>query len=136
MNNWIKYISYNDGGRIKEGFKPIQKGDCVVRALSILTEYGYTKTRNELNKFIKRERGPNRSNVDDGVYPRTYRKFLEHLGIKKFYKVDCWANIPSTGRVMVVLEEHVVAYVNGVINDTFDPVGESQCGPLIGYYEF
>jgi hypothetical protein len=136
MNKWIKRISYNDGGRVADGFKPMATGDCVVRSLSILTGFGYGVTRNKLNEFIKRERGTDRSHVEQGVYPRTYRKFLKTVGVTKFKSISSWSQLPTSGRAMVVLEEHVVAYVDGIINDTFDPVSDTHCGSLIGYYEF
>lgn len=136
MQRWIKHISYNDGGRNATGLKPIHNGDCVVRALSILTGNGYMATRNALNEYIKRERGADRSSVDNGVYDRTYKKFLKAIGVTKLHPVDCWTKLPTQGKVMAVTTEHVVAYIDGVINDTLDPVSVRDCGPLVGYYEF
>ena len=136
MSKWIKRILYNDGGRIAAGFKSSAKGDCVVRAISILNGNNYMATRMQLAKVIERERSTERSNVELGVYHRTYKRFLRSLGIKTYTRTNCWTKIPTDRPVLVVMNEHVVAYINGVINDTFDPVTEESCGPLLGYYEF
>ena len=136
MSKWIKRISYNDGGRIAAGFKSSASGDCVVRAISILNGNNYMATRMQLAKVIERERGVDRSNVESGVYERTYKKFLHTMGVKTYKRTTCWTKIPTDRRVLVVMREHVVAYIGGVINDTFDPVSQEVCGPLLGYYEF
>ena len=131
---WIKRVSYNDGGRIAAGFKS-SAGDCVVRAFTILTGMSYMQMREVVLTFIERERGSDRSSLDDGVYPKTYAKILKHLNAKKLTRIDSWNKIPTTGKFFVVTEDHAVAYIDGVFNDTFDPTCEKSSGKLIGYYE-
>ena len=130
--SWIKRISYNDGGRRAAGFKTVQMGDCVNRALAIVTGKDYMTTRRILNDFIGKERGPNRSCPDNGVFPKTYEKFLKSLGAGKMIKIKEWSELPETGRCFVVLEGHVVAYIDGVFHDTYDPVERGV--QLEGYY--
>jgi hypothetical protein len=134
MTHWIKRINYNDGGRIAAGFKCSAKGDCVVRALSILTGRGYMTVYVAMSKLIERERGPNRSVVDDGIYAKTYKKYLNELGASKFKSVTKWQDIPLEGKYLVITDLHAVAYIDGVVNDTFDPVNDPQVGELCGYY--
>jgi hypothetical protein len=132
MSNWIKYVTYNDGGRRDAGFKYPAEGDCVVRALSILSERGYMAVYNAMIKLIARERGGARSVVDNGIYAKTYTKFLNEIGASKFKRVKQWQDIPREGKYFVITASHAVAYVNGVIHDVFDPVGDEE---LEGYYQ-
>jgi hypothetical protein len=135
MTHWIKRVNYNDGGRIAAGFKCRAEGDCVLRALSILTGRGYMTVYVELSKFIDRERSEESSVIENGVYTRTYSKYLKVLGAKKFKRVSKWEDIPLQGKFFVRTANHAVAYVDGVVNDVFDPVYEPQVGALWGYYE-
>jgi hypothetical protein len=133
MTTWIKRISYNDGGRRAAGFKTVQVGDCVNRALAILTG-DYQRIRRSLEELCGRERGPNRSSPDGGVYPRTYQKLLRELGVERRHRARAWPEIPQQGRFMVELDGHVVAYIDGVIYDTYDPVEKPD--QVLGYYRF
>ena len=130
--NWIKRIMYNDGGRVRAGF-PSSSGDCVVRALSILTGAEYESVRTTLQIYIARERG-SRSDVENGVYPKTYKKFLKTVDVLGWRNVTKWEQVPTEGKLMVVLGAHVVAVIDGVIHDTFDPVDAEHCGKIFGYY--
>lgn len=131
---WIKRITYNDGGRRAAGFKTCQVGDCVNRSLAILTGKDYMSIRKILVDLSKKERGQDRSCPENGVYPKTYEKFLKSLGVGKITKINSWDQLPPVGRCLVVLEGHVVAYVDGVFHDTYDPIEKSA--DLQGYYHF
>ena len=131
---WIKRISYNDGGRRAAGFKTVQAGDCVNRALAILTGEDYMAIRRILDDLCGKERGLDRSSPETGIYPKTYKKFLKSLGVSKMKSAAAWSDLPQEGRVLVVLEGHVAAYIDGVIHDTYDPVEKPN--DLQGYYEF
>lgn len=131
--NWIKRISYNDGGRRAAGYKTVQVGDCVNRALAILTNTPYNDVRRILNDLCGKERGQDRSNPETGIYPRTYEKFLKQLGVGKIKPATSWPELPQQGRFLVVLEGHVAAYIDGVIHDTYDPVEKPT--NVQGYYQ-
>ncbi len=132
--NWIKRISYNDGGRRAAGYRSVQVGDCVNRALAILTGLPYNDVRRILNEACGKERGQDRSNPETGIYPKTYKKILKNLGVGKLVKVKSWTDLPQTGKIMVVQREHVAAVIDGVVNDTYDPV--ENMTDLQGYYVF
>ena len=131
---WIKRISYNDGGRRAAGYKTVQEGDCVNRALAILTDTPYDVVRRMLNDACGKERGKDRSHPDHGIYPKTYQRILRELGVGKLVKITSWKEVPSTGRFMVVQREHVAAVIDGVVNDTYDPV--ENLTDVQGYYRF
>ena len=131
---WIKRISYNDGGRRAAGFKTVQVGDCVNRALSILTGSPYNDVRNQLIELCGKERGKDKSHPETGIYPKTYKKFLKNLGVTRLNKVTSWEDLPQEGRALVVLDQHVVALIDGVFYDTYDPV--EKPADLQGYYRF
>lgn len=132
--NWIKRISYNDGGRRAAGYKTVQVGDCVNRALAILTNTPYNDVRRILDDLCGKERGQDRSCPENGIYPKTYEKFLKAKGVGKMIKVSSWPELPQTGKFLVVLEGHVAAYIDGVIHDTYDCVEKPN--DLQGYYHF
>lgn len=132
--NWIKRISYNDGGRRAAGYKTVQVGDCVNRALAILTGLPYNDVRRILNEACGKERGEDRSCPETGIYPKTYQKILRTLGVGKLVKITQWQQLPEQGRYLVVLDQHVVAYIDGVFHDTYDPV--EKAAELEGYYSF
>lgn len=133
MTQWIKQIRYNDGGRIASGFQS-SAGDCAVRALSILTQAGYMNVRNRLLSFIERERGDRSCVEKTGVYTKTIRKFLKQTCEYSWHPASKWENLPTEGRLMVLCDYHVVAVIDGVINDTYDPVNRTFAGKMRGYY--
>ncbi len=125
---WIKRISYNDGGRRAAGFKTVQMGDCVCRALSIVTGQDYMTTHRILKELCVKDQ----EHPDTGIYPETYRKILKKIRAGRMKKVSRWEDLPEQGRIFAVMEEHVVAVIDGVINDTYDPVERQHS--LQGYY--
>lgn len=133
MTKWIKQIRYNDGGRIASGFQS-SAGDCAVRALSILTGSGYMNVRNRMLDIISRERGIRSCVEKEGVYLKTIRKFLKPVCGFTWYSNTKWDKLPTEGRLLVVCDYHAVAVIDGVINDTFDPVNRTFAGKMRGYY--
>lgn len=133
MTRWIKQVRYNDGGRIASGFQS-SASDCAVRALSILTEAGYMNVRSRMQDLISRERGDRSCVEKDGVYTKTIRKFLNQVCKPKWYTAYKWEKLPAKGRLLVLCEFHAVAVIDGVINDTFDPVDREVAGGMRGYY--
>lgn len=127
--NWV----YDDGGREAAGFKGRAAGDCVCRAISIVTEQPYREVYNLINEFGKAERigkhQRSRSNARTGVYPKTIRKIMAYLGwtwvptmkIGSGCKVHLQADELPSGRIMVSLSHHETAVIDGVIHDIYDP---------------
>ena len=133
------------GGREKY-FKAI-KGvrDCVVRAISIATGKDYLEVYNSINELAKKERTGCRkrtkSNARNGVYKRTYHKYLESIGWKWIPTMTigsgcrvhlCEEELPS-GTLIVSLSKHLTCVKDGVLYDRYDcSREENRC--VYGYF--
>ena len=129
MNHW----NHNDGGRTAAGYTGSTAGDCVARSISIAAGKPYKEVYDALNALAvnertgKRKRG--KSNARTGVYRQTYRRYMESIGwqwtptmmIGKGCKVHLRADELPAGRLVVSVSKHLVAVVDGVIQDTHDP---------------
>lgn len=123
---------YNDGGRIASGYKG-NTNDCVCRSIAIATERPYKEVYDLINETAKSERTGKRkrgkSSARKGVYKRTIRKVMEHLGWKwvpamkigQGCKVHLYKGELPKGRLVISLSEHLTAMVDGDIHDTHDP---------------
>src|SRR3990167_322535 len=123
-------FQFNDGGREQAGYKG-KSGDCVVRAIAIVTEKPYQEVYDEINlqkdsmKQTKRIRG---SNSRNGVKPRVYQEYLKKLGYKWIPTIligqGCKVHLKDgelpMGRFIVRLSKHLTSVIDGVIHDTFD----------------
>lgn len=148
MTTW----EYNDGGRSKY-FKGLT-GDCVVRSIAIAADLDYEyvyrelESRNELFAFASgsrsrvaqqlRKRGASPRN---GNFKEVYHPFIESLGFKwvptmqigSGCRVHLRADELPKGRIICRLSKHLVAVVDGVIQDTHDSSrGGTRC--VYGYY--
>lgn len=134
---------YNDGGREQAGYKG-SAGDCVCRAVAIVTRKPYLDVYNALNILCKKEKiRKNCSTARNGVYRKTYDILLKQLGAKwvpcmgigtgcKVHLTD--GQLPM-GRIIVRVSKHFVAVINGVIHDTSDPQRNgTRC--VYGYFIF
>jgi hypothetical protein len=138
--NWI----YNDGGRKAAGYKG-DTGDCVCRAIAIVTDTPYEAVYQMLIEYSKNERprgGKKRSHPRTGVHMATIRKVMSALGwtwtptmsIGSGTTVHVRADeLPSTGRHLLSLSRHITALVDGVIHDTHDPSREGTRA-VYGYW--
>jgi len=137
-------FKFNDGGRYKAGFKNTAS-DCVVRAISIITDLPYKEVYDAINIIAKDERitkrRKSRSTSNGGVYKVTYSKYLETLGFKwiptMFVGVGCKVHLKKEelpkGKLIVRLSKHLTSVIDGVIHDTYDPSrGETRC--VYGYW--
>jgi hypothetical protein len=127
MENFNK----NDGGREDAGYKG-ETGDCVTRAISIVTEKPYQEVYDRINELGKLERlsknKRNRSNAREGVYKETIKKLMEEYGFKwvptMFIGSGCKVHLKSkelpSGRILANVSKHSVAVIDGIINDTYD----------------
>lgn len=115
---------YDDGGRVESGRRG-STGDCVVRALSILTGHGYSDVYAKVadaNKRLSRTQGRTARN---GVETKITESVMAEFGMSK-------ARIPG-GRARTISEigrhlgdciirfpGHVAAIVDGELRDTWD----------------
>lgn len=127
----MKWV-YDDGGRKEAGYKGTT-GDCVCRAISIVTGRPYKEVYNLINEYAKKERvgkkKKKKSNARTGVYPATTRKIMKHYGyvwtptmhIGSGCTVHLHEDELPSGRLVVKLSHHCTAVIDGVIHDTYDP---------------
>lgn len=136
--------AFNDGGRAAAGYSGLA-GDCAVRAISIVTGWGYEDVYRTINSLAQRERLGKRkrkiSNARTGVYKQTVHRFMRDLGWKwhptmqigSGCKVHLRKDELPSGVLLAFVSKHYVAVVDGVAQDTFDPSrGGSRC--VYGYY--
>jgi hypothetical protein len=135
---------YDDGGRAAAGYRGMA-GDCVVRAIAIVTGQPYKDVYDAINLLAKAEkRSPrhrNHSSARNGVYTKTYRPYLQHRGlvwvptmrIGQGCTVHLRADELPAGRLLVQVTKHLTAVIDGVIHDTHDPSRDgTRC--VYGYW--
>lgn len=138
----MKWV-YNDGGRKEAGYKG-ETGDCVVRAIAIATGRKYQEVYDLINntragmRQTKKIRG---SNARTGTHRKVYEKLLKEwgwkfiptMGIGSGCKVHLKDGELPMGRIIARVSRHVVAIVDGVIQDNHDCSREgTRC--VYGYY--
>jgi hypothetical protein len=136
-------FNYNDGGRSKY-FKG-EANDCVCRAVAIASGKDYKEIYDRINELAKKERitknRKTRSSARDGVYKVTSSKLLKELGFKFVAtmgigtgcKVHLKADELPKGTIICKVSTHLVAVIDGVINDTYDcSRDETRC--VYGYW--
>lgn len=124
--------SYNDGGRESAGFRGTT-GDCVVRAIAITSGAPYIQVYELVNRYGQTERKSKcrkggKSSARTGVYRDTIRRIMNHLG---YEWVSCMGigtgctthlrrgELPM-GKLIVSVSKHLVAVVDGIVQDTHD----------------
>jgi|SRR6185369_8610191 len=118
----MKYI-YNDGGNSD----PKAKRDCVVRAIAIATQLPYNQVRDQINHLADTEYFDG-SDAAQGVHKKLYKDYLRSLGciwtptmgIGTGCKVHLRDGELPMGRLIVSVSRHLVAVIDGVINDRSD----------------
>lgn len=145
-------FTYNDGGRQDAGYKG-SAGDCVVRSIAIAAQRPYQEVydamfalrihhaatrRDRTARSIKRKGNSPRN----GNPRKVYEKYLSELGWKfvptmsfgSGCKVHLRPDELPSGRIIARVSKHLVAVIDGVIHDTFDPSRKgTRC--VYGYYE-
>ena len=143
---------YHDGGRAAAGYKG-DVGDCVVRAIAIVTGKPYREVYKELakrmrewattskSKRAKWWRLKRRFTPRNGTPNPVMKRYMTELGfewtptmgIGTGCTVHLKANELPSGRIVARLTKHTTAIVNGVIYDTHDPSrNETRC--VYGYW--
>jgi hypothetical protein len=125
----MKFL-YDDGGRKSSGYKG-SAGDCVARAVAIVTGSDYADVYSELSALAGLERKSRGASARNGI--RTSRKWFKDymqacgfswtptMGIGTGCKVHLADGELPAGRLVVAVSRHYTAVVDGVIHDTFDP---------------
>jgi len=138
-------FEFNDGGRQKAGFKG-HTGDCVTRAIAIVTGKPYKEVYDTINTMSINERITKRkkkkSNARTGVFRKTYQKYLESLGyvwiptmqIGQGCKIHLRSDELPSGYLIIRVSKHITTMIDGVINDTYDCSREgTRC--VYGYFQ-
>ena len=126
-------FQFNDGGRAEAGFKG-QAGDCVTRALAIVTGEPYLAIYNDLSARMKKAGLPR--SARNGIPKGIYQPVMAELGLT--WVSTMWAGsgitvhvkedeLPS-GRIILRLSGHLSACIDRVIHDTHDPSREGTRG--------
>ena len=133
----------DDGGRKAAGYKGTT-GDCVVRAISIVTGKSYKKVYDSINLMAKKERPTkkaSRSSSREGVHRKTYEKYMKSFRYKwvptMFIGSGCKVHLKKEelpeGRLVIRLSRHITTVIDGVIHDIYDPSREeTRC--VYGYF--
>ena len=119
----------DDGGREAAGYRG-KAGDCVPRALTIVSGEPYRQCYNDLaeaNSKVRRTRprDQGKRSARNGVYKNAYDKVFKHYG---FEKVKLGRGTRPTiseahaayGDCIITTRKHVFAVVNGAVRDTWD----------------
>lgn len=134
---------YDDGGRAHAGYRG-DAHDCVTRAIAIATTTPYSEVYDSLNEYAKRERPrtKTRSAARTGVHTPTVRRYMDDIGwvwtptmrVGSGCTVHLRADeLPDDRRMIVKLSRHIVAVVDGVCLDTYDPSRDgTRC--VYGYW--
>ena len=143
----------DDGGREAAGFKG-RAGDCVTRAIAIASGRPYQEIYDRLaegnatQRMSRRERQSNsrtgRKTARHGIFTKRkwFKDYMKELGFKWVacmgIGTGCQVHVradelPSEGRLVLNLRKHSVAYVDGVLRDTYDCSRHgTRC--VYGYY--
>ncbi len=130
-------FNYNDGGRSASGYKG-HAGDCVCRAICIITGKPYKEVYEVLATGNATQRKGKRGSSKDGIKTaargiNTKRKwfadYMTSLGfvwtptmlIGQGCKVHLCADELPKGKLIAKVSKHFTAIIDGVINDTHNP---------------
>lgn len=138
-------VNITDGGRSKY-FKGTA-GDCVTRAIAIVTEKDYKEVYDEIRHLLG-------YSPREGIKNDDTKKVMKHFGgcwnpcmgigtgcrihLSREYSDEGYDGIhelPIHSKIICNLSGHVCAVINGVINDTYDPSrGGTRC--VYGFWAF
>ena len=148
-------FKFNDGGRKQSGYKG-SAGDCVTRAIAIVTGKTYNEVYDRMFVEIKMFAATNRSAAAkraersggragttprNGISKKIYHKYLiEEIGmiwtptmlVGQGCKVHLTENELPSGKLIVQIARHLTTVIDGVINDTWNCSG--KC--VYGHYSF
>lgn len=145
-------FQFNDGGRAQVGRKG-HTGDCVTRAVAIAARRPYEEVYQRMaegNASQRRSRRERRSTkrtgrrtASHGIFTRRkwFDDYMRELGfewtptmkIGSGCKVHLRPEELPGGRLIVSVSKHMVAVIDGVVHDTYDP-SRSGTRCVYGYY--
>lgn len=123
-------FEYNDGGQTRS----LNSGYCVVRSIAIATGMDWADAERLIKDFKKKGKTGNRA-ISRGVHREDYEPALNSIG---WY----WQPAPKfegrkartydlSGTVIARQSHHLVAVIDGVAQDIFDPTEKM----VYGYWE-
>ena len=120
---------FNNGG-----WKGAKRGDCVMRAISIATEKPYNEVFNELLIWSRASKNlPNNKKTYMPYLNALGWKWKPTMGIGTGCKVHLRPEELPKGRIICRLSRHLVAVIDGVMNDTYDSSRDgTRC--VYGYF--
>jgi hypothetical protein len=143
----MKFI-YHDGGRAAAGLRK-SGGDCVTRAIAIVTQLPYPDVYHRLAMETGNQRASSRTpkqraTADLGIYTKRkwFHDYMTELGFTWIPTMNvgtgCRVHLRKgelpMGKLVVSVSKHMTAVINGVIFDTHDPSRKgTRC--VYGYYE-
>ena len=108
---------YNDGGRSK--YYKGKAGDCVCRAIAIVTGLDYKEVFDDLKYYTGQN--PNRGIKSHSKGLRQYMSLLGfRYGIAPPATTLCEGKLPSKGKLVCIDKSHAIAVIDGVVYDSFD----------------
>jgi hypothetical protein len=139
----------DDGGRAAAGYGE-PEGDCVARAIAIATSKPYAEVFEALKgahaRYVKRLRPGSEAHgheerrrtepIHNGCSEKVSGPYLRSLGwqyTRVRERVYFRAGALPSGRLIVDLNRHYVALIDGVIHDTYDSGGHGR-RPVDGYW--
>lgn len=142
-------FKYNDGGRKEAGYKG-KTGDCVCRAICIVTAKPYQEVYdtlakgNQMQRKSKRTPQKGKKTAAAGILVKRkwFKDYIASLGfewtattlIGSGCKVHLRADELPSGKLIVAVSKHWVAVIDGIINDITDcSRNGTRC--VYGYYK-
>jgi hypothetical protein len=147
---------YTDGGREAAGYRG-RTGDCVIRAITLAVypevvadptseaagiryKTMYRALQERQREYMGASKALGRNSVRNGVYTVVYREMLKDAKWKwtptKSAKPKTYLrreDLPG-GRLIVEVNRHLVAVIDGTIYDQFDS-GRDGTRPVYGFWE-
>jgi len=144
-------VVIDDGGRARAGFKGAARGDCVARAIAIVTGRPYREVYDRLaegnatQRASKRTRGNRGRSAGEGICVKRKwcQDYLRELGLVWVpimgIGTGCTVHLARgelpNGRLIASVSKHWTAVIDGVIFDNHDPSrGGTRC--VYGYFRF
>lgn len=124
---------YSDGGRRQAGYGK-SSGDCVVRAISIVTNLSYLSAYEYVNRFCNKERNKT-SSAAYGVKKNTLDNIMKNLGFTWIPKTFKWGKENIQGKVVLNLSAHVIPIINDCFYDV-NPNTLKEGTMVYGYWKY
>jgi len=144
-------FKFNDGGRADAGYQGTT-GDCVARAIAIVTGNPYQEVYDTLASGNATQRKSKHHKAKDGIKTASrgistnrkwFQDYMESIGfewtptmlIGQGCKVHLKADELPKGKLVVAVSKHYTAVIDGVVNDIYDPSRQgTRC--VYGYYTY